>query len=232
MKALLSAALLFIGIVAAAPAAEPAVDVAVVLAIDASGSVDDRRFALQIDGYARALRSPEFLQAVRNRPLGKIAVTAVEWSGAHRQRQVAGWTLIEDEKGARALADALAAWTRIQPDWTSISGAIDYSARLLLESGYTARRRVIDVSSDGANNDGRPAAAARDAAVALGIVINGLPILGVEPDLDVYYRLNVIGGPGAFIVPVADERDIARAILKKLTTEIAAAPATPPVLPR
>jgi hypothetical protein len=110
------------------------------------------------------------------------------------------------------------------PGWTSISGAIDFAVRLLRESGNRASRWVIDVSGDGSNNDGRPVTAARDEAAALGITINGLPILGVEPALDAYYRENVIGGPGAFLVPVRDDQSFSRAVLKKLVTEVAGTP--------
>ena len=111
---------------------------------------------------------------------------------------------------------------------TSLSGAIDFSARLLRTSGHSARRRIIDVSGDGSNNHGRPATVARDEAVAAAITINGLPILAEEPALDTYYRENVIGGPGAFLVVAEDFESFSDAILRKLTIEIAGADAPDP----
>jgi hypothetical protein len=209
-------------------AAEPAeVDVALVLAMDGSGSVDDERWRLQLRGYGEAFLSPAFVEAVKAGRLGRIAVTFVEWSGQNRHRQSIGWTVIDDAASARGFALAMTApRPRDMPDWTSISGAIDFAVRLLRDSGKRAGRRVIDVSGDGSNNDGRPVAAARDEAAALGITINGLPILGVEPALDAYYRANVIGGPGAFLVPVRDDESFSRAVLKKLVTEVAGTPRT------
>ena len=224
LKALLSSSFLLLGAVSSGPVAAE-VDLALVLAIDVSGSVSDNRFALQTQGYSRALRTPEFIEAVRAGRHRRIAVTFVEWSGARRQDQIIGWTLIDDEPGALSLADAIREAPRPQPpDWTSISGAIDFSVKLLAESGPRAARRMIDISGDGSNNDGRPITEARDAAVAAGITINGLPILAMEETLDAYYRENVIGGPGAFIVVARDFTSFPEAILKKLLTEVATAP--------
>jgi hypothetical protein len=201
------------------------VDVALVLAMDGSGSVDDGRWSLQLRGYGEAFLSAAFIEAVKAGRLGRIAVTFVEWSGQHRHRQSIGWTLIDDAASARGFARAMTApRPRDMPGWTSISGAIDFAARLLRESGNRASRWVIDISGDGSNNDGRPVTAARDEAAASGITINGLPILGVEPALDAYYRENVIGGPGAFVVPVQDDESFSRAVLKKLVTEVAGMP--------
>jgi hypothetical protein len=203
------------------------VDLALVLATDTSGSVSEARMALQVHGYANAFSTPKLLGAVREGHHGCIAATFVQWSDAGRQMQAVDWTLISDQASAWDFSRALTEAGRPTPGWTSISGAIDYSARLFARSGVAATRRVIDVSGDGPNNDGRPAIEARDAAVAAGITINGLPILEVEPQLDVYYRDNVIGGPGAFIVAVHDLEDFAGAVLRKLLVEVAGVDAPP-----
>lgn len=197
------------------------VDVALVLAVDSSGSISEQRLAMQIQGYLDALRHPSFIEAVRGGRHGRIALTFLEWTDARRQEQVVGWTVIADEVGAHAFAKAIHDALRPLPGWTSISGAIDTSVGLLLESRFMAARRVIDISGDGANNDGRPVTEARDAAVAAGITINGLPILEVEPELEAYYRENVIGGPDSFVVVARDTGSFGEAVLRKLLVEVA-----------
>jgi len=205
----------------AAHAAEE-VDVALVLAVDASGSVDMYRFDLQKRGYAAAFRHPKVLAAIRSGISQAIAVTMHQWTGPRLQVHVVPWMVIKDAESAGALAAAIEkAPRRLFSGGTSISGAIDYSRLLLAQSPYTATRRIIDVSGDGANNIGRPARIARDEAVKDGITINGLPILSVEPDLDTFYFDNVIGGPGAVMVPAENYESFAEAILKKLIMEIA-----------
>jgi Protein of unknown function (DUF1194) len=147
----------------------------------------------------------------------------VQWTGPALQIQVVGWGLVGDEESAAAFADAIERAPRqLFGGGTSISGAIDYAATLFAASPFQASRRVIDVSGDGSNNRGRSVTLARDAAVAAGIGINGLPILALEPDLDRYYYENVIGGPGAFVIAAQNYETFADAILKKLITEIAA----------
>jgi hypothetical protein len=136
---------------------------------------------------------------------------------------VVPWMVVKDEASAEALAAAIASTPRkLFSGGTSVSGAIDYARLILIQSPFTATRRTIDVSGDGANNIGRPAANARDEAVRDGITINGLPILSVEPFLDTYYFENVIGGPGAVMIPAENYESFAEAILKKLIIEIAA----------
>jgi Protein of unknown function (DUF1194) len=210
---------------AAGPRAIPAqtdVSVALVLAVDTSGSVSMDRFELQKRGYAAAFRNPQVLNAIRSLGTQSIAVTMFQWTGPFLHVVVADWMLIKDAPGAEAFAGAIdAAPRKLFGGGTSISGAIDYARTLLEQSPYKGARRIIDVSGDGSNNSGRPAAMARDEAVADGIGINGLPILTVEPGLDHYYFTNVIGGPGAFMVPVANDDNFADAILKKLINEIA-----------
>jgi hypothetical protein len=202
--------------------AQTPVDLQLVLAVDASGSVNQTRFELQRAGYAAAFRSPQVLDAISTGPTQSIAVTMYQWTGPMMQVHAIPWTIIRDKATAHAFADAIEAGPRqLFGGGTSISGAIDYGASLMPESPFQARRRVIDISGDGSNNRGRSAPAARDEAVAAGIVINGLPILSLEPDLDRYYQQNVIGGPGAFVVSAENYETFATAILKKLIAEIA-----------
>ena len=147
----------------------------------------------------------------------------MQWTGPTLQFQVVPWTLIKDEAAIDAFAARIAAAPReLHGGGTSISGAIDYAVNLFRRSPFAGGRRVIDVSGDGANNRGRAAEAARDDAIKAGIIINGLPILELEPDLEEFYRRNVIGGPNAFVVPVERFEEFGDAILKKLILEIAA----------
>lgn len=209
------------GIAIAAEATE--VDLQLVLAVDASGSVNQRRFELQKQGYAAAFRNPKVLAAIRSGMAQAIAVTMIQWTGPRLQIHVVPWMVAKDEGSAEALAAAIESTPRkLFGGGTSISGAIDYARLILAQSPFTATRRTIDVSGDGANNIGRPASIARDEAVRDGITINGLPILSVEPDLDTYYFNNVVGGPGAIMVPAENYESFAEAILKKLIIEIAA----------
>lgn len=200
------------------------VDVALVLASDTSGSIGINDIALQFRGYASALTSPAFLDAVRSNPLGRIALTFVTWSSARRQNQSVEWSVIEDTSTARRFADALVAIPAVTPGYTSISGAIDFARSLLARCPHSAMRRVIDVSGNGTNNDGREVTEARDAAVADGVRINGLPIIREEPDIADYYARNVIGGPSAFISIARGMDSFEAAILHKLVIEVAAAP--------
>ncbi len=203
------------------PDAKPAVDVALVLAVDASGSVSDDRFELEKRGFAAALRSQKVLAAIRSGDHRAIAVFMVQWTGPPQQDIMVPWSYVSDElSAAQVAAEIEAAPRRLMGGGTSISGAIDYSVKLLAASPYHATRKVIDISGDGANNIGRPAEQARDEAVRQGIRINGLPILTVEPDLDQYYRKNVIGGPGSFAIVAKTYDQYADAILRKLVTEI------------
>src|SRR5499433_2267323 len=215
-------ALLILLAIAGRADAQTAVDLQLVLAVDASGSVDQVRFELQKRGYVDAFRHARVLQAIRSGPSRAIAVTMLQWTGPALQTQVVGWGLVGDEESAAAFAGAIERAPRqLFGGGTSISGAIDYAATLFATSPFQASRRVIDVSGDGSNNRGRAVTLSRDAAVAAGIGINGLPILALEPDLDRYYYENVIGGPGAFMVPAKTYNTFADAILKKLITEIA-----------
>lgn len=198
------------------------VDLALVLAVDASGSVDQVRFELQKQGYVAAFRHPRVIGAITSGPTQSIAVIMMQWTGPALQVIAVPWTKISDAASANAFADSIAAAPRaLFGGGTSISGAIDTAMGLLFDNPYRATRRVIDISGDGSNNRGRSVNQARDEAVARGVGINGLPILSLEPDLDRYYQQNVIGGPGAFVIAAKDFETFGEAILKKLIAEIA-----------
>jgi hypothetical protein len=205
-------------------ATQPAnVDMQLVLAVDASGSVSQERFELQRQGYAAAFRHPQVLRAIRSGHTQSIAVIMMQWTGPTMQAIAVPWTLVRDQASAAALADAIEKAPRqLFGGGTSISGAIDFGVALMPTGPYRGQKRVIDVSGDGSNNRGRPVTLARDDAVRTGVTVNGLPILALEPDLDRYYFENVIGGPGAIMVPAVDYGAFAQAILKKLVLEIAA----------
>jgi hypothetical protein len=230
-------ALLAISVILFSPGAakaEAEVDLSLVLAVDVSRSMDPDEQELQRRGFVEAFRSPLVHEAIRGGMLGRIAVTYVEWSGVTDQTLVVPWTVIEDSEGAVEFAERLARSPIARISRTSISGAIDFSVRLLGASGVEAMRRVIDISGDGPNNNGRTVTVARDEAVAGGVTINGLPIMLKRPvgfgdmeNLDHYYRDCVIGGPGAFMVPVRERHQFAEAIKTKIIREIAALPSEP-----
>ena len=203
-------------------AAQAVVDLQLVLAVDASGSVSEQRFELQKQGYVAAFRNPRLLAAIRAGTTQSIAVTMVQWTGPVLQVQVLPWMRIGDEASMNAVADAIdKAPRQLFGGGTSISGAIDHAMTLFPRTPLQGARRVIDISGDGANNRGRPVTDARDDAVRAGVGINGLPILAIEPDLDQYYLHSVIGGPGAFMIAAKTYETFAEAILKKLVIEIA-----------
>jgi hypothetical protein len=203
------------------PALPNNVDISLVLAVDASGSVDDDRFELQKQGYAKAFLNPKVLDAIKAGNEQAIAVCMVQWTGPTLHLVMVPWMIINDEASAQAAALAIQSSRRqLFGGGTSISGAIDFSVLMLNGSPYRPFKRVIDISGDGSNNLGRPVEQARDEAVNMGIRINGLPILSLEPDLDLYFRQNVIGGPGAFIISARDYNAFADAIMRKLVQEI------------
>jgi Protein of unknown function (DUF1194) len=198
------------------------VDLNLVLAVDASGSVNQVRFELQKQGYVTAFANRQVLAAIRSGPHAAIGVTMFQWTGPSMQAPVVLWSRISNETSIDRLAGAIAAAPRVLfSGGTSVSGAIDFGVTVLGNSPFKGGRRVIDISGDGANNRGRSADSARDAAIENNVNINGLPILEVEPDLEVYYRNNVIGGPGAFVISAATFADFGEAIRRKLIQEIA-----------
>ena len=224
LAALLIFALIFAGsaVRAQAPGAGPPIDLALVLAVDASGSVNQTRFDLQKHGYAEAFRSKDVVDAILAGADRAIAVAMVQWTGPSLHVQAIDWTRISDAASARALSEAIDASHRaLCGGGTSLSGAIDTGVAMLAANPFRATRRVIDISGDGSNNSGRLVETARDEAVKAGITINGLPITWIEPGLDAYYRSNVIGGAGAFVISIDSYDNFAEAILHKLVTEIA-----------
>jgi len=217
-----------------ARAAEP-VDLLLVLASDVSRSVDEPKFQLQRSGYATALSNPRVLEAIRSGPNGRIAVIFVEWSGVMSQKVVIDWTLISDEASARQFGDRIIEASRSFADRTSIAAAIDFSMTQLDQAPFESRRRTIDISGDGTNNAGRDITSARDEALAKGVTINGLVILTDTPSawnpdhtnpaggLANYYRNNVVGGPGSFVMVAENFRSFGNALINKLIAEIAVA---------
>ena len=213
--------------------AEP-VDLQIALIADVSRSIDNEEFRLQREGFAKALTDERVLSAVKSGPLGAIAVSFIEWSGESEQKVVVGWAVIRDGESGAVVADQIRAAPRSFVGMTSISAGLDFTVKYFETSGLTAPRRVIDVSGDGTNNAGREITAARDEAVAKGFVINGLAIINLNPNfgfiahtqppggLPNYYRENVIGGPGAFVLQIDDFRSFADAMTTKLLSEISA----------
>lgn len=215
------------------------VDAAIALAADVSRSIDDDEFQLQRRGYAQAVTNPQFLQAVQSGAHGAVALCFVEWAGPDQQAVVAKWMVIRDGEGAAEFAKILLDAPRSSAGRTAIGDGVDYAVAQLAAAGFTAVRRVIDVSGDGANNSGRPVTAARDDAVKKGITINGLAIINEKiggipgtflyahthppGGLPNYYRDNVIGGPGAFVLQIVNFDTFAEAMTNKLLAEISQA---------
>lgn len=209
------------------------VDLLLVLAVDASGSVNDYRFQLQRQGYAQAFRNPRVIKAIQSGMLRSIAVTMVQWTGPDLHEVVVPWTRISSTASIQALADTIQKAPRaLFGGGTSISGAIDYGKTLFPKSRWKGMRRVIDISGDGYNSSGRGVQTARDEAVKTGIIINGLPILGREYDLDRHFKEDVIGGPGSFMIAAKDFETFGSAITRKLIAEIAQRPPLPRWLTR
>lgn len=209
--------------------AVPSVDVELVLAVDVSYSMDMDELAIQREGYAQAIVSKEFLQALKTGPNGKIAVTYFEWAASSDQKIIIPWRVIDGPETADAVANEIMKTPIRRASRTSISGAINFAMPLFDENPHRGLRRVIDISGDGPNNNGSPVTMARDAALEKGIVINGLPIMVKEPsystmdidNLDFYYEDCVIGGPGSFVVTIKDREKFKEAIRTKLLLEVA-----------
>ncbi|HMJ43584.1 MAG TPA: DUF1194 domain-containing protein [Pseudolabrys sp.] len=235
MRRLFVRAFLLATILALAPAAHAAepVDLLLVLAADVSRSVDSDKFKLQREGYAAAISNQRVLEAIsagRNR---RIAVLFFEWSGFGNQKVVIDWTPIDGPKAAQEFGDRLLESPRSFADRTSISGGVDFAVAQFARSPFRAERHTIDVSGDGTNNAGRDVTLSRDEALALGITINGLVILSDRPlawnpehtnppgGLANYYRVNVTGGPGSFVIEAKDFTSFGEAIVKKMIAEIA-----------
>jgi len=206
-----------------------AVDVEVVLAVDVSYSMDPDEQALQREGYIAAITSREFMQALRSGMQGRISITYFEWAGPYDQKIIVPWRLIDGPEAADAVANEIARAPYRRASRTSISGALIFAKPLFDGSGFRGVRRVIDVSGDGANNSGALVTMARDDVLSAGITINGLPIMLKRPNsftmdidnLDIYYEDCVIGGPGAFVIPIREREQFKEATRTKLVLEIA-----------
>lgn len=215
------------------------VDLELVLAVDISYSMDAEEQQIQRDGYAEAIVSKPVLDAISQGLIGRIAVTYVEWAGADEQRVVAGWAVIDGRSTAETFARQLQAAPLRRAYRTSISGALLYASKLFERNGFAGARQVIDISGDGPNNQGETVEAARNQIVSQGFTINGLPLMMKRPtfqimdvgDLDAYYRDCVIGGPGAFMLPVKAVEQFKDAVRTKLLLEIAGLPPDAAPLP-
>lgn len=225
----LAVLMLFLPTLAVTQPIEVEVDVELVLAVDVSRSMSLQELEIQRRGYAKALSSPEVISAIQQGLLGRIAVTYVEWAGAYSQRVIVPWTLIATKDSAQRVARQIAATKDPGLRRTSIANGLTYAAAQFDDNGFAGLRRVIDVSGDGPNNQGPPVLPARDAVLAQGITINGLPLMTTDalsamwgiPDLDDYYLNCVIGGLGAFVLPVLSWDQFAPAVKRKLILEIA-----------
>lgn len=232
MRLFLTALFLILPLSAQAQSYPREVDVELVLAVDVSRSMTPAELEIQRRGYVEAIMSDDVIGAIRSGMIGEIALTYVEWAGPSSQRVVVDWTIIGGREDAQAFVDTLNEHFELPLRRTSISGIIDFAMDSLNSNDIRGLRRVIDVSGDGPNNQGGPVSAARDRAVADGIVINGLPLMTRDgayqrwniDDLDAYYQDCVIGGPGAFSIPVYDWSQFAEAVRRKLVLEIAGRP--------
>ncbi|MFZ0460146.1 MAG: DUF1194 domain-containing protein [Rhodoplanes sp.] len=214
------------------------VDLLLALAADVSRSVDQQKFNLQRKGYAAAITNPRVIQAIRSGRFGRIAVCYIEWSGSISQNLLIDWTVINDAASARRFASQLAEAPRSFVDLTSISAGIDFAVAQIERAPFEAKRRVIDISGDGDdNNIGREVTDARDDAIAKGVTVNGIVVLDETllsedgspystTELEHYFRDNVIGGPGAFVMVAQDFSAFGNVILNKLMAEIAGLPST------
>jgi hypothetical protein len=206
-----------------------AVDVQLALGVDVSYSMDPEEQELQREGYMAAITSREFMGALREGMHGRVAMTYFEWAGMHHQQIIVPWRLVDGPEAADGFAADIARARYIRASRTSVSGALLFGAQLFEGSGYRGIRRVIDVSGDGVNNNGPMVALTRDEVIAKGITVNGLPIMLKRPSrgmmdidqLDVYFEDCVIGGPGAFVVPIRDRSKFKEAIRTKLVLEVA-----------
>jgi hypothetical protein len=235
LKILLTLIFAGFALVPTAALASDDVDLLLVLAADVSRSIDAAKFQLQREGYAAAISDPRVLDTIRSGHSGRIGLTFVEWSGIGAQHVVIDWTTVGDAASAKDFGDRLIEAPRSFADRTSISGAIEFAMGQLTQAPVNSARHTIDISGDGTNNAGRDVSALRDEAVAKGITINGLVILSDNPlswnpdhtnppgGLDNYYRNNVIGGPGAFVMVAQNFSSFGQAIITKMIAEVAQA---------
>jgi len=213
------------------------VDLLLVLAMDVSRSMDQAKFRLQRQGYAAAISNPQVLNAINSGPHQKIAICFVDWSAPFEQKLVIDWSIIDGPAAASHFGDLIAEAPRSFYNSTSIGSAIDFAVAQIARAPFEAERHAIDVSGDGTNNSGRDVRFFRDKAVAKDIIVNGIVILTdiqFSPNpphtnppggIENYYRDNVIGGPGSFVIVAEDYNSFGRAMVKKLIAEIAIGPA-------
>ncbi|MDJ0637758.1 MAG: DUF1194 domain-containing protein [Paracoccaceae bacterium] len=231
--------LVFVLALLASPLRATEVDIELALMVDVSRSMAAGELELQRRGYAEAISSDEVVNAILNGFTGRIALTYVEWAGNGTNREVIPWTLVDSREVAEEIAAQLRATRSFGMRRTSISGAIRYAIQAIEENDFEGLRRVIDISGDGPNNQGGLVTNARDRALAQGFVINGLPLMTQEgnsfwtlEDLDLYYEACVIGGPGAFVIPVRDWKEFPLAVRRKIVLELVGPPEATPVARR
>lgn len=225
------AALLLALFCATPVAAQVGVDTALVLAVDASGSIDASEFRLQKEGIAGAVTDPQVLKAMQGGIQGRVALAYVEWGGPGMAATVVDWIIVDGKASAESFAAAVIAAPRSRQSYNAIGDAIDHAADLLARCPCKPSRRVIDISGDNRDSrSARPAPMARDAAVRAGITVNALAVLedatpgaGGKPLLVEYFEAEVIGGPGAFVEAAKDRSDFAAALRRKMILEIAGA---------
>lgn len=221
MVAVLAA--LAIAEVARAQSPYPTADVALVFAVDASGSIDENELKIQREGYAAALTHPDVIEAITNGAHGRIMVAYFEWSGCTEQGLKSSWSIIDSPETARAFAASLVQPGRVVPGASTCpSAALTYAGNLLALAPEIAERNVIDISGDGVEVGAYSVVhAARDALTSKGVTINAMPIVAA-PDgpVQAFYTDHVVGGPGSFVEPAKDFRDIEPALKRKLLLEV------------
>ncbi|MEM6387889.1 MAG: DUF1194 domain-containing protein [Pseudomonadota bacterium] len=223
--------LFFLVFVLSTPARAVEVDVELALMVDVSRSMGPSELELQRRGYAEAIASDEVMNAILNGFTGRIALTYVEWAGSGANRVIIPWTLVDSRAVAEDISDRLTAEFSYGMRRTSITGAIQFAMQDMEDNGFEGLRRVIDISGDGPNNQGGPVEMARDKAVEQGFVINGLPLMTQDgnafwslADLDLYYEACVVGGPGAFVIPVLEWQEFPLAVRRKIVLELVGPP--------
>ncbi len=210
-----------VSILMAAPGRAEPVALELLLAVDVSPSINRGEYILQMQGLAAAVRGPEVIEAIGSLAPRGVAMALLMWAGVGEVRLVLDWRRVANRAGAEAFADEIDLAPRLRSSGgTAIGDAIRHGARLLAANGFEGARAVIDVSGDGPANRGLSPSAARDAALAEGLTVNGLAILNEAPGLDLYYLENVIGGPAAFVETTASFEDFAEAMIRKLSREI------------
>ncbi len=206
-------------------AQQTTVDLELILAIDTSSSVSSQEFDLQMRGMSQAFRNEAVIGAIRAAGDRGIAVAMVQWSDARKQLVAIDWYEVNDRESAERFAEEIDNTPRfLFGGGTALGGAITFAARQFEKNAYAGRRKVIDVSGDGRTNQGTRPERVRDKVVDSGVTINGLAILNEDPTIDSYYRYNVIGGTGAFVITATDYEDFSAAMLEKLIKEISGVP--------